>query len=393
MNNYKNISLFEGLSALRFFAAFLVVMHHSETIRSKNGLYNLEWLGLFRNGGNAVTFFFVLSGFLITYLLLKESYKTGTVSIKKFYIKRTLRIWPLYFLLVIIGTLILPKAFSLLKINYAMPYSLGQVWYYFVFFLPGLVAFFFGNHFLMPLWSIGVEEVFYLMWAPIFKIFKSKILVILFSIILVKIFLLTGCYFWIENALFNYLVNTFSIESMAIGGLGAYFIFNRKSSLSDLFIYKKPVQIVIYLVFIVYLLFHVNINNVIWNPLFNTPIISGILVNFLFLYLIIGVSLVDNNIIKFRSKIFSYLGDISYGIYMYQMLIIFMVIQLLKKYLIGLSPVLSTTLFYLMVTVGIILISSISKFVYEDYFLSLKSKLDKNVNTGKYFQREVERIK
>ena len=78
---------------------------------------------------------------------------------------------------------------------------------------------------------------------------------------------------------------------------------------------------------------------------------------------------------------------------MYQMLIIFMVIQLLKKYLIGLSPVLGTTLFYLMVTVGIILISSISKFVYEDYFLSLKSKLDKNVNTGKYFQREVERIK
>ena len=136
-----------------------------------------------------------------------------------------------------------------------MPYSLGQVWYYFVFFLPGLVAFFFGNHFLMPLWSIGVEEVFYLMWAPIFKIFKSKILVILFSIILVKIFLLTSCYFWIDNALFNYLVNTFSIESMAIGGLGAYFIFNRKSSLADLFIYKKPVQIVIYLVFIVYLLF------------------------------------------------------------------------------------------------------------------------------------------
>ena len=66
MTNYKNISLFEGLNSLRFFAAFLVVMHHSETIRHKNGLPNLNGLGLFKDGGVAVTFFFVLSGFLIT---------------------------------------------------------------------------------------------------------------------------------------------------------------------------------------------------------------------------------------------------------------------------------------------------------------------------------------
>ena len=59
INKFKNISFFEGLNTLRFFAAFLVLMHHAETIRNKNGLYNFEWLGAFRNGGNAVTFFFV----------------------------------------------------------------------------------------------------------------------------------------------------------------------------------------------------------------------------------------------------------------------------------------------------------------------------------------------
>jgi len=68
ISDYKNISLFQGLNALRFLAAFLVVMHHSETIKRKNGIENFEWLGLFKNGGNAVTFFFVLSGFLTTYL-------------------------------------------------------------------------------------------------------------------------------------------------------------------------------------------------------------------------------------------------------------------------------------------------------------------------------------
>jgi len=97
ITDYKNIVVFQGLNSLRFIAASLVVMHHSETIKKKNGIENLEWLGLFRNGSNAVTFFFVLSGFLITYLLLKESDKTGSVCVKNFYLKRILRIWPLYF--------------------------------------------------------------------------------------------------------------------------------------------------------------------------------------------------------------------------------------------------------------------------------------------------------
>ena len=105
--DFKNISIFNGLNSLRFIAALFVLMHHSETIKRKNGLNNLEWLGLFRNGGNAVTFFFVLSGFLITYLLLKEQDNTGEIKIKTFYLKRILRIWPLYFLIVLIGFIIM----------------------------------------------------------------------------------------------------------------------------------------------------------------------------------------------------------------------------------------------------------------------------------------------
>lgn len=375
MYKYKNITFFEGLNSLRFFAAFMVVMHHTETIRKKNDLFNLEWLGLFRNGGNAVTFFFVLSGFLITYLLLKESNKTGTISIKHFYIKRMLRIWPLYFLLVIIGTLLVPQVFSMLHINYEMPYTLGQTWFYYVFFLPGLVTFFFGHHLLEPLWSIGIEEVFYLIWAPLFKIGKKMILTILLSIIAIKVVLMIMAEVWIKEPLFVYVVNTFRFEAMAIGGLGAYFIFHRKKSLSNMILYKKPIQIVLYAVLIIFLIFQTNINNTLWLVVFNTPVFSGIIVDFLFLYLIIGVSLIDNNIFKFRNKFLSYLGEISYGIYMYHLLIIFAVIQFLKKYLIGLDPILSTVVFYTIVTVLVILVSSVSKIVFENYFLNLKKKV------------------
>jgi peptidoglycan/LPS O-acetylase OafA/YrhL len=375
MYKYKNITFFEGLNSLRFFAAFMVVMHHTETIRKKNDLFNLEWLGLFRNGGNAVTFFFVLSGFLITYLLLKESNKTGTISIKHFYIKRMLRIWPLYFLLVIIGTLMVPQVFSLLHINYEIPYTLGQTWFYYVFFLPGLVTFFFGHHLLEPLWSIGIEEIFYLIWAPLFKIGKKMILTILLSIIAIKVVLMIMAEVWIKEPLFVYVVNTFRFEAMAIGGLGAYFIFHRMKPLSNMILYKKSIQIVIYSILNIFLIFQTNINNTVWLAVFNTPVISGLIVDFLFLYLIIGVSLIDNNIFKFRNKFLSYLGEISYGIYMYHLLIIFAVIQFLKKYLFGLDPILSTILFYTIVSVLVILVSSVSKIVFENYFLNLKKKV------------------
>ncbi|MDR0972009.1 MAG: acyltransferase [Bacteroidales bacterium] len=187
---YKDISFFKGLNQLRFFAALLVLIHHSETIRLKYGLFNLEYLSFFQNGYNAVLFFFVLSGFLITYLLLKEEKEKDSISVKQFYLKRVRRIWPLYFLLVVFGTLIMPYLFQVFNIPYQMPYTFNQVWYYFVFFLPCLVLFFYGHHFLEPLWSIGVEEIFYLIWAPLFKYFKKHILKILFLIIGLKVLLM-----------------------------------------------------------------------------------------------------------------------------------------------------------------------------------------------------------
>jgi len=54
---YKNIGYLNGLNALRFFAAYLVVIHHAETIREKYGLFDLKEYSLFNNGGLAVNFF------------------------------------------------------------------------------------------------------------------------------------------------------------------------------------------------------------------------------------------------------------------------------------------------------------------------------------------------
>jgi peptidoglycan/LPS O-acetylase OafA/YrhL len=251
------------------------------------------------------------------------------------------------------------------------------VWYYFVFFLPGLVTFFFGHHLLEPLWSIGVEEVFYLIWAPIFKLWKQKIVHVLFLIIAIKIILQIAALNFIENELFSNLVFTFQFEAMATGGLGACFVFHRKVPLSNLFIYKLPVQLLIYLFLAVYLVFNINITHSAWTVFFRLPIIPQILLEIIFVYLIIGVSLVDNSIIKLRSKCLSYLGEISYGIYMYQMLIIFSVILFMKETLQKLDIAIGSILFYLIVFCSIVIVSTISKIFYENKFLALKNSICK----------------
>jgi len=375
--DYKNVKTFPGLNTIRFAAAFLVVMHHGETIRKKNGVENLEWFGLFNNGGNAVTIFFVLSGFLITYLLLKEKFKTNNISIRTFYMKRILRIWPLYFLLVFIGTIALPVVFNLLGVDYEMPYTLGQTWHYYVFFLPGLVTFFWGHHFLEPLWSIGVEECFYLLWAPLFKFVKKNILALLLSVIAIKVLLRIIGYVFIGNDLFNYIINIFLFEAMAIGGLGAYYLYTNGNSLIRLFIFRIPFQIMLFTLLAVYLFLHTNIHNPVWDLIFRNQFISPLLIDFLFLYPIICVSVIPNSIVRLNNKFLSYLGEISYGIYMYHMLVIFTVIFFLKKYMLNMSLITGTILFYLITTVLTIIIAALSKSLFENYFLKIKDRLTK----------------
>ncbi len=67
--------------------------------------------------GIGVSVFFVLSGFLITYIILTEIETTGSFSLKDFYIRRTLRIWPLYFAVVIFSFLLYPYLKSLIGMS------------------------------------------------------------------------------------------------------------------------------------------------------------------------------------------------------------------------------------------------------------------------------------
>ncbi|WP_235963757.1 acyltransferase family protein [Tautonia rosea] len=118
------------------------------------------------NGWIGVQIFFVLSGYLIATLLLRERSRYGRVDLRAFWIRRLLRIWPLYYLLILICWGLMPLIRGALGLDIRMwsPESLAQL-PYFMLFLGNWSMGFQGP---VPsdsagvLWSICVEEQFYL---------------------------------------------------------------------------------------------------------------------------------------------------------------------------------------------------------------------------------------
>jgi peptidoglycan/LPS O-acetylase OafA/YrhL len=172
---YKKV-FFPPLDGMRFFAFFSVFMYHCyfgipEQVK-ENWVYR-SLHRLWANGDLGVNFFFTLSGFLITYLLLQEEQDTGTIRIKNFYLRRVLRIWPLYYATFIFGFFIFQY---LIKLVGADVKETANPWYY---------VFFWGNFnsitngapvsgTLSVLWSIAIEEQFYLCWPILLVLFRKN---------------------------------------------------------------------------------------------------------------------------------------------------------------------------------------------------------------------------
>jgi peptidoglycan/LPS O-acetylase OafA/YrhL len=372
---YKDVKYFKGLNALRFFAAYLVVIHHAEQIRMKYGLFHLKEYSLFNNGGIAVTFFFVLSGFLISYLLFKESDITNTISVKKFYFRRILRIWPLYFLIVIIGIIFLPYILDFIGYSYSLPYSFNDVILYYILFSPFMVNIFYGHHLIEPLWSIGVEELYYIVWAPLFKFLRNYILPIIILIIFVRSLLMYASFLGYFDPVIQRLIKMLRFEAMAIGGLGAYLIYNYSSILTH-FLFSRLSQFLL-IIFVLLRIFAFKLlvaQSMVFNFLFTTPVISQLVIMIIFAWLIINISLNPKSIVRLDNKILNFLGNISYGIYMYHMLVIFGIVVFFKQYLLIMNSFPSSIIFYLLLTTLVIIVSYLSKRFFEDYFLSFKKR-------------------
>jgi peptidoglycan/LPS O-acetylase OafA/YrhL len=374
---------FPNLNGLRFIAALLVIVHHIEQVKYIFGMPNNFSSSFVQIIGElGVILFFVLSGFLITYLLLEEEKRTNTIAVKNFYLRRVLRIWPLYFLVVIVALFILPNIplFTLPEYGRDVIYEdLPAKILLYVFFLPNLVSPLFG---VVPYasltWSIGTEEQFYLIWPPILKFFKKYRLLLMFVI-------LAG-YLIFARALFSsrtdfipikYELNafwqTFNIASMAIGGFFALILHSKRPALK--FFLNKYLFYVV-LGFTSWLLYqgiyfpHITVNDMPFPYLYKEfySIWFGII--------ILNFAANKDILFSLEAKPLRYLGKISYGLYMYHPIAIVLALQ--TTFWLGAH---SNILIYTLSLILTILLAGVSYRYFESYFLKIKTNFTR-VSSG-----------
>jgi peptidoglycan/LPS O-acetylase OafA/YrhL len=153
-----------SLDGLRAISISLVVLGHMADRHYIPG----DFLSLYANTG--VHIFFVISGYLITQILLREQEQLGTISLRKLYIRKAFRIFPAALVFLAIITVIFWHQLHWYQIATALLY-LGNF---------GFTQPWFFQHF----WSLSVEEQFYLLWPGILKRFQVHALMILSLVVL-----------------------------------------------------------------------------------------------------------------------------------------------------------------------------------------------------------------
>lgn len=367
--NYKKI-YFENLDGLRFLcflSVFLTHSFHTENVLIKGSKFYLFFeKHLFGNGNLGVNFFFVLSGFLITYLLIEEKKLNGQIDIKKFWLRRALRIWPMFYFCVGFGFFIFP----ILKT------ALGQT--------PNetasLISYLtFINNFdvidkgppdasvLGVLWSVAIEEQFYLVWPIILYLLPIKKYWIPFVIIIVTS--ITYRYFN-QSYLIHDLHTLSCIGDMAIGAFGAWLVLENarfKKNITQLNVFFI---ILLYFVFVLIFLFRDDflIHNS--SAAFERSFIAIIII-----LIILEQNFSRNSFFKMSSfKKISKLGSISYGLYCLHFIGILIAINVCD--LLSINQELWQVLFLeTIIALSItIFISKISYQYFEKPFLKFKNK-------------------
>jgi len=157
-DNFQNRRHFGSLDGLRCLSILAVVWHHTASSHFRFALASRGFLG--------VNLFFVISGYLITTLLLRERRRTGDIALLKFYARRTLRIFPLYYAVLLVYVLLTAfferdhAARSAFFAN--LPWFASYTSNWFVKLDGPRVIFYFA-------WSLAAEEQFYLVWPSIEK--------------------------------------------------------------------------------------------------------------------------------------------------------------------------------------------------------------------------------
>lgn len=370
MENNKKI-FFPNLDGWRFLAFLGVFYYHSFSTKFEYILNSQTYKlvkGTTKNGNLGVDFFFVLSGFLIIYLLVSEKELTGKIDVKNFYIRRILRIFPLYYFCVFFGFVIFPFLKNLLGV---IPDENANPIYY-LFFLSNINII---NNAAIPdasmlgiLWSVSVEEQFYLTIPFILLVTPIRF----YKWIFASVILLSWAFraYYVDDS-YIMTFHTFAfVGNLAIGGLIAYYSATNEKFIK-FFENLNPYFIkVIYLLIVLIYFFRYQIFYSTTLQIFDTSIIAA-----LFALVILEQNFSKNSFFKMKNnRIFSQLGKYTYGLYCLHTIAALIVMQITSKLQINTQlwqVVLIETPLILILS---ILIAYLSYQFYEKPFLKLKNK-------------------
>lgn len=362
---------FKNLDGLRTICFLMVFFFHSFTSKNQGVLnsdtYKTIKVGFFANGNLGVNFFFVLSGFLITYLLITEKLTSSKINIIHFWLRRILRIWPLYFFCVLFGFFIFPLLKSYLGQS---PQETAHLFNYLTFtsnfdFIENGRP---DASILGVLWSVAIEEQFYLVWPLVLILLPIRYYWILFT----SLILISLGYRITHNDYYHTEFHTLScMNDLVVGSFGAWLVIQYKSLGNSLLKVSKPVQVIPYLLFTVHFFLRDELMN--WNEVL-IPY-ERIFTSLIMLWIILDQAIHTNGIFRLsRFKLLTKSGKYTYGMYCLHFLAILITITLTKSLLhkdnfltvLLVEPIISLTLTYL--------ISIISYSYFEQYFLKLKRK-------------------
>jgi len=319
-NEISSRPFFDNLNGLRFVGALAVLIFHCFSLKREiwGDFFQNYWFQkvyFFTGKGHlGIILFFVLSGFLITYILLWENRKNGRINLLNYLMRRFLRVWPLYFLVVLFGFFLFP----------VLPYgieTIHELWR-FVLFFSNIDEIILGANdpinFLTATWTVSVEEQFYITWGALIGLisFRKKSTYYIFFIAII-IGSLVFRYFNLGDNRVLYF-HTFSVMSdLAFGGIIGLFAFSGKAQL----IFEKLTRWQIILIYIIAGLLFTFEGHIFKGALFTFErFVPGVIFSFVILeqvYAKKSFYKIDKVPYFFTS------GELTYGFYMFHCIYIY----------------------------------------------------------------------
>ena len=360
---------FHSLDGLRSIACILVIIAHSFSVYRNVSMneQNNPLKTILDLGHEGVSLFFVLSGFLITYLLIKEFKINKKINLLHFYIRRTLRIWPLFYLVVLYALFVYPLICLFLNLNHDQN---GNILMNLTFLNNfdlltltenGNIGF---NQQLQITWSVAIEEQFYLIWPLIFILMArtKKYFFMFFCLFLMILFFRSN-----SNQNITYFHSISAAFDLLTGCLSAFVISNSKKTLNYIKLQENSNRLIIYFLGGL-LIFSKSILDMYFS--------AHYFIIIFFAFVILDQSFNQNNFLKLANyKRLSNIGKYTYGMYLLHPIPL-----VYLKHIFDFSGIsyktnfLNSSILFVLTLVFTITMSYFSYHYFESSFLKLKKK-------------------